>query len=520
LDAVGSLSNKRLIAANGGGTMGNVNTTRSSQRTGRVAAGFVFGLLLLAPLSTLGDEHVDPEVQRQLDEMQKTIDEQRRDIDKLRDELRQKKVPPVRVPATNVPTVIRKPEASGALAPLALSTEVGPFEVGYEKGFVFQPVDPQTTPFKLRVTGRMQFRHSLFRREDERYVDNTGDVINVRNRNDFEIERGRLTFDGFALLPQLGYYINLDFDTDDEHNVIIHDFWVDYVFSDAFILYAGKAFVPGSREWLMGSTTTRFSDRSLATTFFRPDRSLGIWAIGEPLTGVYYRTMLANGFNTTDLTSTDIDNNFAWASSAWWDAFDNFGSGWSDLEWHEQLAIQTGLSFTIASQEGKDADGQPDAEQNFARLSDGTRLVDTGALAPGVTVDEFDLYLFAVDLAAKYYGFSINGEYYFRWIDDLKADGPLPLNDFFDHGFYVEGGYMVIPKRLELSLRTSHVFGRFGDDGAEYGGAVTWFILGAHNLKVTLDVTRVYDSPAQNSAPGYRVGDDGYMMRTQLQVGF
>jgi hypothetical protein len=30
----------------------------------------------------------------------------------------------------------------------------------------------------------------------------------------------------------------------------------------------------------------------------------------------------------------------------------------------------------------------------------------------------------------------------------------------------------------------------------------------------------VYDSPAQNSAPGYRVGDDGVMMRTQVQVGF
>jgi hypothetical protein len=488
-----------------------------------VAVGFAIVVFLMLPARARGAERtqrkLDPEVQEQLDDMQQMIEDQKRDIQQLRDELRRRAepTPPLR---TNVPTSVRKPEASGALEPMALSTDLGPFQVGYEKGFVIQPLDPEKTPFKLRITGRMQFRHTFFHREDERYIDNTGDEIRIKKRNDFEIERGRLTFDGFALDPALGYYINLDFDTDDEHNVIIHDFWVDYVFSDAFILFAGKAFVPGSREWLMGSTTTRFSDRSLATTFFRPDRSLGIWAMGEPLGGIYYRTMLANGFNTTDLTFEDVDANFAWATSGWWDVFDNFGSGWSDLEGHEELAVQTGLSFTLASQEGKDGEGQPRAEDNFARLSDGTRLVDTGALEPGVTVDEFDLYLLAADFAAKFQGFSLNGEYYFRWIEDLEGDGPLPLNGFFDHGFYVEGGYMVIPQRLELSLRMSRIFGRHGDDGAEYAGGATWFFRGAHNFKMTLDVTRVYDSPAQNSAPGYRIGDDGIMMRTQLQVGF
>lgn len=467
-------------------------------------------------------QETDPGIQRQLDEMQRTIDEQRRDIDELQDELRKERAEDevLQVPATNVPTTVRKPEASGADVPLALSTAAGPFRIGYDKGFVIEPVDAEKTPFRLRITGRMQFRYTLFERDEKRFTDNAGIVHNINDRNDFEIERGRLTFDGFALHPKLGYYINLDFDTDDEHSVVIHDFWVSYVLSDAFILHAGKAFVPGSREWLMGSTTTRFADRSMATTFFRPDRSIGLWLIGEPLTGVYYRTMLANGFNTTDLTSDDIDNNFAWASSAWWDVFDNFGSGWSDLEGHEDLAIQTGLSFTLTSEDGKDGSGQLLSEGNYARLSDGTRLVFPGALAPDVTVDEFDLYLLSVDFAAKYRGFSVNGEYYFRWIEEIDGDGPLPLDGFFDHGFYFEGGYMILPKYVELCARLSQVYGKFGDRGAEYAGGVNWFINGAHNLKLTLDVTRVKHSPAQNSAPGYRIGDDGVMLRTQVQVGF
>lgn len=480
-------------------------------------------LALIAVASPVaGDESSDraarPDLQHQIDELRRLVEEQKKEIDALRGRQDEKDEPPP--PRTTVPTVVRKPEASGADVEPAFSTTTGPFEIGYDRGFVIQPVDRDRTPFRLRITARMQFRHTLFVREDKRFTDNSGRVRRIDKRNDFEIERGRLTFDGFALDPRLGYYINLDFDTDDEHVAVIHDFWVYYLFSDALILHAGKAFVPGSRDWLMGSTSTRFADRSLATTFFRPDRSLGLWLIGRPIGNVYYRTMLANGFNTTDLTVDEIDTNFSWASSVWWDAFGNWGSGWSDLEWHEQPAIQTGTSFTLGRQSGRDGRGQPRAEENFVRLSDGTRLVDTGALAPDVTVDEFDVYLYAVDLATKYMGFSLNGEYYFRWVERLDADGPLPRDGFFDHGFYVEAGYMVLRKRIELIARISRIFGEFGDRGAEYAGGVNWFINGTHNWKLTLDCTGVRHSPAQNSGPNYRVGDHGVMVRTQLQVGF
>lgn len=492
---------------------------------GATLLAIVLLVLLHAPVRTRaqdrdGGEHTSPDVQRQLEELRQMIENQNREIEDLRRRQDEEAGAPPTAPRTEVPISVRKPEDSGADVESAFSTTTGPFQVGYDKGFVIQPVDREKTPFRLRITGRMQFRHTAFVRDEKHYTDNAGNVIRVDKRNDFEIERGRLTFDGFALDPKLGYFINFDFDTDDEHDVVIHDFWVYYLFNDAFILYAGKAFVPGSREWLMGSTTTRFADRSLATTFFRPDRSLGIWLIGEPINSLYYRTMLANGFNTTDLTVDDIDTNFTWASSVWWDVFDNWGGGWSDLEGHTSPAVQAGTSFTLGRQSGKDGQGQPRAEQNFVRLSDGTRLVATGALAPGVTVDEFDIYLYAVDLAAKYMGFSLNGEYYFRWIEDLGADGPLPRDGFFDHGFYIEGGYMLIAKTLELNARTSQIFGEYGDLGAEYGGGINWFINGAHNWKLSFDCTRVVDSPAQNSAPGYNVGDDGVLLRTQLQVGF
>lgn len=494
-----------------------------------ISSACLLALALLAPrpAAAEGPPRKGPEgdVQKQLDEMRQMILEQNRVIEDLRRQLEERQAPApaaapaVEEPRTNVPTTVRKPEASGADVAPALSTTAGPFQVGYDKGFVIQPVDREKTPFKLRVTARMQFRYTLFQRDERTYTDSAGVVYGIADQSYFDIERGRLTFDGFALDPKLGYYINLDFDTDDEHAVIAHDFWVYYLFSDAFILHAGKGFVPGSREWLMGSTGTRLADRSLTTTFFRPDRSVGLWAIGEPIDDVYYRTMLANGFNTTDLTFQDIDNNFAWASSVWWDVFGNYGSGYSDIDGHQTPGIQTGTSFTLAHQEGVGPVDQPLIERNFVRLSDGTRLTQTGALAPGVTVEQFDIYLWSLDFAAKYMGFSLNTEYYLRWIENLQGDGPLPLRGFFDHGFYVECGYMIIPKYVELNARMSQIYGRFGDLGAEYAGGVNWFINGTQNWKFTLDTTRLRHSPAQNSAPGYRIGDDGVMVRAQLQVG-
>ena len=120
----------------------------------------------------------------------------------------------------------------------------------------------------MKLNGRMQFRYIGFARSQQTWTDSAGTVLPIDNRSDFEIERGRLSFKGFILDPDLQYFINFDFDTDDRDQVIIHDFWVNRKFSDALNVFVGKAFVPGSREWLNGSTTTRLVDRTLACTFF------------------------------------------------------------------------------------------------------------------------------------------------------------------------------------------------------------------------------------------------------------
>ncbi len=396
--------------------------------------------------------------------------------------------------------------------------EVPPYIVGYDNGFFLRPVDPEASPFELQLGGRLQFRHIAFVNTRRFWTDNAGITRPIARRNDFEIERGRITFAGYILDPDLQFYLNIDGGTDLGHQLFILDFWANYRFSQAFNFYAGKAYVPGSREYLDGSARMRFVDRSLATTFFRPGRSVGVWAIGQPWNGVNYRAMIANAYRSADLSFLELDRELVFASSFWWDVFDNFGAGIPDLQWHETPAFRIGTSMTHASQ-GRLPAFQPSGEVDFVRLTDGTRLTQTGALAPGVTVDRFLINLFAVDFAAKYRGFGFYTEYYFRMLDNIQADGPLPVKSIYDRGFTAEIGYFIIPKHLEIGGRMSRITGQFGT-GGEYAGAMTWYVRGSHTWKVTFDASRVFNTPTSNFNTNYRAGDTGFLFRTQLQVAF
>jgi hypothetical protein len=417
---------------------------------------------------------------------------------------------------------------SGSLSGVGASnTDLRPsredrYGVGYDAGFYFRPDDPDRDPYEMVVNGRMQFRYTGFARQRDAWTNAAGDLIPIENRSNFEIERGRLSFTGFMFDPQLQYFINFDYDTDDADQVVILDFWTNWEFSEAFDVYVGKAFVPGSRDWLNGALTMRFADRSLATTFFRPDRTVGVWAQGEPWEGRYYRMMVGDGFNTNGLQPIveAIDDNFVYACSLWADlGAESYGRGYSDLEWHDRPVAEVGTSFTYAREEGPGPIGQPRIEQNFIRLADGTRVTTPGALAPGVTVNNFDIALWAVDAAWKWRGFSANGEYYFRQLSNIAGTGPLPIRLVYNHGYYLEGGYMLIPDRFEVNARTSQIYGAYGPS-REYAGGVNWFPQGSHNWKWTFDCTQITQSAAQNTGPNYIAGVTGMLFRLQLQAAF
>lgn len=308
-------------------------------------------------------------------------------------------------------------------------------------------------------------------------------------------------------------------DTDNAHRETVLDFWVNYQVCKQLVLHVGKAFIPGSRDWLNGDRLPRFADRAMSTEFFRPDRAVGVWALGDLTDDLHYRAMLGNSFRGPNLRYDEIDDRFTYSGSIWWDPLGDYGLPYSDLEWSESPVVRIGTSLAYASEHARGPGGAPLAEEDYLRLTDGTWLDDVGALTPGVRVNEFDVLLYAIDLAGKYCGFSWNGEYFFRWTRSLRGSGPLPIDGFFDHGFYAEAGQFVSPKRLELIGRTSQIFGEFGS-AFEYAGGFNWFINGTHNLKLTFDISRLIGTPVESTLGNYRVGNSGVMFRSQLQAAF
>lgn len=389
------------------------------------------------------------------------------------------------------------------------------FDAGYDNG-IFLKLQRGDDSFELKTNLRAQFRLVSFSPRADTWTDSAGIVRPVAERQNFELSRDRLILSGHAFTPQFKYFLQMDGNTDSGAVVSLIDSWVAWHFSDGFEIQVGQRKVPGSRNWLLGAFDTRLADRPFSNDFFRPSRTTGVWAVGDPSESLHYELMLGQGFNTQGLPPSETGNNFAVAGSAWWDVLGHYGPARpSDFEIHDELAVRLGSSGVSAV---VGTPGRQSVEADFLRLTNGTRLTETGALAPGATVQSFDVSLLAIDAAFKYRGWSANAEYFWRSVTDLKANLPVP-DVGLQHGFYVEGGVFLLPQQLELNSQLAFVTGRQGAR-TSYAAGFSYFPRKSQYLKLTIDATFIDGSPVNSPGSDILVGDDGVLVRTQFQALF
>ena len=390
------------------------------------------------------------------------------------------------------------------------------FRVDYDNGFAILPRDPDETPYSLRIRNQNMFRYDGFARAESSWIDSAGKQLPINNSSYFGIPRGRLIFSGNAVMPRLSYLLNIDYNSVTNQPIGFRAFWLSYRFSKALELYVGQSKVPGSREWIESAfAPLQSADRTMATTFFRPSLSQGMWITGEPLDDVFYHAMVSNGFNTLNLQPEQLNNRFAWSGSAWWEPWGDYGRGYSDLQHHQDAAIRLGGCYTYAL--GSGSQTASDAVENSPiRLSDGTVITTPGALAPGVTLLSYDVSLAAIDLAWKYRGLSLSSELYFQNLLGLQGTGPLPMASTSAFGGFVKGGWFVVPRETEVYARTSYVTGAYGS-GYELGtGFNRFFLPGKDNIFFTCDAAWLENSPAGQNRTGFVAGQTGLLMRAQI----
>ena len=241
--------------------------------------------------------------------------------------------------------------------------------------------------------------------------------------------------------------------------------------------------------------------------------------------GLSYIGFIGNGLNTLSISANKIDTSLLLAGSVWWEPLGPYSEPgksrqmYDDYFAQKKIRIRVGTSFTKSREDRFSELDQTTPDNTGIYNSDGVLAFSTGAFAPGVTLQNATYKMWAIDGGLKKSGFAVNGQYYFRWLNQFVADGPLPLASTFDNGFELSMSKFVIPKTLALFARSSHVFGQFANS-YEYAGGFKWYFLPTERVWITGELMRVKNSPYSGAFTPYTSGMNGWAPMLQTVLAF
>jgi hypothetical protein len=198
------------------------------------------------------------------------------------------------------------------------------------------------------------------------------------------------------------------------------------------------------------------------------------------------------------LNARQLTRDMATGGTVWWmPTTKEFGpnGSYDDWEYHEKLATRFGVSTARSRENRFNQNDNPSPDNTQVRLADSLLLFQTGALASDITVQTAD----------------------------FRADGPLPVASIHDSGFYVQGAFYPIKKKLEVYGATSWIF---SDKDAgfntshEYIQGANCFPFDTRNHRVNFQVIEVDRSPVSSLFGFYVGGQKGTTISIAMSVLF
>jgi hypothetical protein len=380
----------------------------------------------------------------------------------------------------------------------------------------------QTEHGKLDISGFAVFR-VMDQITDDTFTDHLGNEHPVDGRLDLYSHRVMVWLKGWMASPKLIYAITFwTVNATDQKNIFAN---IGYQFSKGFNLYTGVNGNPGTRSLLGSHPYWLGNDRVMADEFFRPFFGMGVYANGEVVPGMFYAWMVGNSNSTLGTSASKMDRKLTYGGSVWWmPTTQEFGpkGGYGDYEMHEELATRFGISTTYSpEQRYNNAPNTPD--NSTLKLADSVNVFEIGALAPGVTVDNVTYQVLSLDAGMKYRGIFLQTEFYTRWLSKFKADGPVPVDEIVDTGFYVQAAFFPIPQKFELYAATSQIFGDKDagfDNSSEYLLGANWYFTDTRNHRINFQFMDINHSPVGSSFGYYTGGMNGYEIETAISIFF
>ena len=344
------------------------------------------------------------------------------------------------------------------------------------------------------------------------FSDHLGNERQVNPRNDLNWHRSFVWFTGFLYTPKFRYNLSAWSLATTQQTLLFGN--LHYFAADWLTVGVGLGPTLTARSTQGSWPFWPGSDRQMSEEFARGGFSSGVWVTGNVLPRLTYRLSVNNNLSQLGTTQANDTRDLAYSGSLRWQpTTGEFGprNGFGDLEHHERLATQFGASGGL-SREGRYSplDQKPNATQ--IKLSDGVNPFEMGALASDVTVEKLDYAVAAIDVGAKYRGFSFQSEYFFRTLDNFVATGPLPVASIYDHGFMAQASYMIVPKTVDLYAVGSYVFDQFERQPWEAGGGVSYYPAHVRSWRVNMHLLHVDKSPASSYFGYYQAGQTGTML--------
>jgi hypothetical protein len=382
-------------------------------------------------------------------------------------------------------------------------------------------------PFATEYLGLMTYARYLNQNAlNPTYTDSFGRVIEIDRRNEVQLYKVSLQFKGWLFTPKFSHLIFIwtnNANQGEGAQVAVAGF-LRYQFAKWLSVSAGIMPLPTTRstnysfpKWL------RHDNRVMADEFYRGSYTSGIDALGTIAPGLEYRAMIGNNLSTLGVSSKQLDNKFDTYSGSlvWMPTTKEFGlaEGFGDYDYHDKVATLIGLHYTHSTET---AQGQPAVdsfENSQIRLTDGTLLFSPDPFGTGGKVEEARYRMASIDAGIKYRGFSLEGQWYWRWVDKFKTLGTIPVDEIKDNGVAVQLSGMPIKDYLQAYVTYSKIWGENGNPN-EYALGLDYYPFGRREMHVNLEAIHLDRSPVGGYHIPVPVGGKGWVFLTDWVLMF
>lgn len=361
---------------------------------------------------------------------------------------------------------------------------------------------------------------------DPTYTDFFGNTFSVKQREDVQLNKFFLPFSGWFMTPKFRYYLYVWSSNPSQGDPaqVVGAGNLSYSFNRYVTLGGGITSLPSVR-----STEGQFpywlgvDDRLTSDEFFRGSYTSGVWVKGEIATKFKYMAMLANNLSTLGVSASQLDNTFNTTSLMlqWLPSTGEFGlyGTFGDYDYHEKMATRLGIHYTHSTEDKQSQPGANSIENSQIRLTDGSVIFTPNLFGDGISVEKVDYDMSSVDGGVKYKGFSVEGEYYWRWLSNFRGLNTGGITDINDHGFQLQVSAMPVPKILQVYFGGAAIRGRFGNSSEVRAGA-NWYFIKERGLRFNAEWLHLNKCPVGYTAVPYPVGGNGDVFHTNVEMNF